>query len=217
MWERQPDEPGKAYDAFVVYRELGSVRTYRTASKRMGRARHTLEKWGRRHDWQARADAYDAFVRSVAQAEYERGVREEAERWQQRQREHREVEFEMARGLMDKAAAMLQFPLAQIVQEGDDGSTTIIKPTRWSMRDAASLADTAAKLARLSAEMAVPGGASLPQVAQEMVISDADYIGQVLSRLDESGALNRADAPADEPVRAAPAAPATGSGASDPG
>ena len=45
---------------------------------------------------------------------------------------------------------MLQFPLARVVK---DGEQTVINPIGWSMRDAAALAETASKLARLSADM----------------------------------------------------------------
>lgn len=205
LWDRQPTEPAKAYRAFTVYRDLGVGRTLRAAAKAMQRSRSLLDHWSAQWNWISRADAWDAMIRASAQAAYEQGVRAEAERWAQRQNVQRDGEWEMARALMSKAGAMLRFPLATARQEEDEEGRviTIVQPAKWSMSDAAKLADTAAKLARLAADMAVPGGATLPQSVREEVISDADYVASVLARLDEAGAFNAADPAADEQVRPA--------------
>ena len=216
LWDRQDNEPAKAYNAFTLYRDLGPERTLREAAKRLQRSRSLLDHWSADYQWVSRADAYDAAMRAQAQAGYEQGVREEAARWAMRSNEQRDGEWEMARALMSKAGAMLRFPLAVArTEEEQDGKTivTIVQPARWSLRDAAMMADVAAKLARLAADMAVPGGASMALPAKETVISDADYIASVLSRLDEAGTFDASAEVADESVRAAPAAPTTGGGA----
>jgi hypothetical protein len=215
LWDRQPEETAKAFNAFTVYRDLGSLRSIRQAAKALSRSSSLLNDWSRKYGWVVRADAYDAAIRAQQAAAYEAGIRAEAERWALRSNEQRDSEWEMARALMSKAGAMLRFPLAvATTEEGEDGKiVTIVTPTRWSLKDAATMAEVAAKLARLAADMAVPGGASVALPAQETVIGDADYIAAVLQRLDEGGLLTTADAAADEPLRAAPAAPTTDGGA----
>lgn len=212
LWDRQPEESAKAYRAFTVYRDQGPQRSIRGTARAMARSATLLKDWSSRWGWVARCTAWDAQQRAIATAGYEAGVRAEAERWAERQNVQRDSEWEMARALMSKAGAMLRFPLATATQTEDDEGrvVTIVQPSKWALRDAAVMVDVAARLARLSANMAVPGGASLP--AQEQVISDADYIADVLARLDEAGAL-AADPPADEPVRAEQAAPGTDNGA----
>lgn len=219
LWDRKPEESAKAYAAFTVYRDLGPSRTLRAAAKALQRGRSLLDHWSARYGWVVRAEAYDAQQRAIAQAAYEQGLRDEAARWARRQNEQRDEEWGMARALMGKAGAMLRFPLATARQEEDEEGRviTIVNPAKWSMRDAATMAQAAATLARLAADMAVPGGASVAQPAKETVISDADYIAEVLARLDESGALGGQPAAEDEPLRAAPAAPAAGGGATGTG
>lgn len=214
LWDRQPEESAKAYAAFTVYRDMGVGRSIRATAKAIAKSARLLKEWSARHQWVSRADAYDAAQRAIAQAGYEAGMRAEAERWALRQNEQRDGEWEMARALMSKAGAMLRFPLATATTEEVDGKVvTIVQPTRWSMRDAATMAEVAAKLARLAADMAVPGGASPALPARETVIGDAEYIAAVLQRLDEGGLLTTAAAAEDEPLRAAPAAPTTDGGA----
>ena len=219
LWDRQPEEPAKAYRAFTLYRDMGPGRTLRQAAKNLQRSRSLLNEWSGKWGWVARAEAYDAAMQTMAQAAYEQGLRTEAERWARRQNEQRDSEWAMARALMEKAGAMLRFPLATARQEEDEEGRviTIVQPAKWSMADAARLVDTGAKLARLAADMAVPGGASMPQAVREEVINDADYIASVLSRLDEAGELNAADPAEDEQVRAAPTAPTAGGGAAGTG
>ena len=68
-WERQPDEPSKAFHAFTVYRDLGpakrslaavSLDLYgeRTGCKRGAPGR--VREWSGRYRWRERAEAWDA-------------------------------------------------------------------------------------------------------------------------------------------------------------
>ena len=214
LWDRQPDESAKAYAAFTAYRDGGPQRSLRATSKQLGRSRSLLNAWSARYGWVHRAEAYDAAQRAISQAAYEQGLREEAARWAERQNEQRDEEWAMARSLMSKAGAMLRFPLATARQEVDDEGRviTIVNPAKWSMSDVPRMVDVAARLARLSANMAVPGGASTPDAVREEVIQDADYIASVLTRLDEAGQFDATDPAPDEPLRATPATPAAGGG-----
>ncbi len=69
LYERQPAEPSKAWDAFVIYRELGWERTIRKAVE-LYRAKNglkgaeitlqrRLEQWSARWGWPVRAAEWD--------------------------------------------------------------------------------------------------------------------------------------------------------------
>lgn len=59
-WERLPEEPTKAWDAFAAYRDMGSLRSLAKVGRTLGKSTTMAEEWSRRWDWVARARAYDA-------------------------------------------------------------------------------------------------------------------------------------------------------------
>jgi len=83
FWERQPDEPATAYQAFTVYRDQGITRSLRKAAAAFYAQREPdadgdqresagspesgtsgqvarFKAWSREHLWQARVEAFDA-------------------------------------------------------------------------------------------------------------------------------------------------------------
>lgn len=99
--------------------------------------REAAERWR----WKDRAEQCD-----IEQS------RQSLKAWELRQAEWRERMWDMASRLAEKAAQMMQFPLAKVKKEEGD-KTTIIEPADWRMADAAKIVETADKLARLSAGM----------------------------------------------------------------
>lgn len=65
-WERQPNEPPKAYEAFRTYLNLGAERTIRGVAEKRGECGQSsvsvrwLETWASRHGWRDRAEQWDA-------------------------------------------------------------------------------------------------------------------------------------------------------------
>lgn len=114
-----------------------------------------LKGWSADYDWQERVNRYDAQAQQREQAAYEA-------RWAERRTAEREETWHVAQALRAKVLKMLEFPLTTVEQvtarrAGPNGvqhvDMTVIKPSRWAMRDVGLLAETAAKLARLSADM----------------------------------------------------------------
>jgi len=81
-WHRQPDEPNFLYDRFLIYRALGPDRSVAEAHRRyLAREHGTTEdempdkpprSWYKsfhEYDWQARATAYDDYIRIDAERE----------------------------------------------------------------------------------------------------------------------------------------------------
>lgn len=114
-----------------------------------------LKAWSAEDSWQDRVARYDAQVQQREQSAYEA-------RWAERRAAEREETWQVAQALRAKVLKMLEFPLTTVEQvtarrAGPNGvqhvDMTVIKPSRWAMRDVGLLAETAAKLARLSADM----------------------------------------------------------------
>ena len=59
-WERQTGEGDKAWEAFVIYRDLGADRSLRLVAQRLGRSPGYLEELSRTKGWTERVAAWDA-------------------------------------------------------------------------------------------------------------------------------------------------------------
>lgn len=58
-WERRENESVKAYEAFVLYREMGSDRSIRAVAQRLGKSNALISRWSCNYNWQERIRAYD--------------------------------------------------------------------------------------------------------------------------------------------------------------
>jgi hypothetical protein len=63
-WEKRPSETPKAFEAFGVYRDLGSGRSLIGAAKVLNKGRTIVGTWSQQHDWVQRAEEYDLWVDS---------------------------------------------------------------------------------------------------------------------------------------------------------
>lgn len=58
-WERQEDESVQAYEAFVIYRDLGLARTAAKVTRELQKSRTLIQRWKRQWYWDERVLAYD--------------------------------------------------------------------------------------------------------------------------------------------------------------
>ncbi len=139
-WEQQPEEQAHMYAAARVYFDLGPERSLRVVAQRCGHKAATVARWSARHNWVARARAYDEHHLTMQDRErrelLEQAAKTEAQKWLARLQEEREEEWETARALIARAREMLASPL---------------EDTKWNWRDAGVLIEQAAKLVRLAA------------------------------------------------------------------
>jgi hypothetical protein len=61
-WARRPGESGKAYQAFVCWRDLGVTRSTTEVSRQLGKGPDLIRRWKRRWDWDHRTAAWDAHL-----------------------------------------------------------------------------------------------------------------------------------------------------------
>ena len=146
IWERMPDEPDMWYIRFKEFLNTGPGRSFlhlaNTERERKGKSalvavsaswNYSATKW----KWRERASAYDNYL-----------VNKEAERLEEKTKELNDKSFKLIEQMIAKAEQMLTFPLQTVVHEDKDvdgklvAQTTII-PSRWVMRDAASILKTA--------------------------------------------------------------------------
>ena len=59
-WEKQPDETSKAFQAFVIYRDLNlEDRSYAKVAQLLTKSRQVITDWGSKYHWQARIDEWE--------------------------------------------------------------------------------------------------------------------------------------------------------------
>lgn len=134
-WDRQPNEPGRAYEAFRVFLELGPERSTRDAFQHWSGTKAALQpsglfkSWVKDHDWKNRALAYDNHASAVAQRAIDRVTDETAEKWARRLQSSAEADWLIAEDLRAKVKVWAKMPPVQRTVTGADGkSVTILEP-----------------------------------------------------------------------------------------
>lgn len=70
IWDRQPNEPERAWAAFVMFRDAGVGRTVSAVVNALHRGHGAcIEGWAKKYNWRARTHAYDRHLDQVAQRE----------------------------------------------------------------------------------------------------------------------------------------------------
>lgn len=123
VWDKQPEETSKAYEAFTRYRDAGVAgRSLRKCSTSSAEYRQFCV-WSKENNWVARADAWDMHEEQLRRAE-----------WQKERQEMYRRHAKMAMAFQSKAMeALLQMPARKLTPA-----------------DAARFLDIASKLERLT-------------------------------------------------------------------
>jgi hypothetical protein len=69
-WERQPDETDRAWEAWLVYRDMGPTRSVAEAARKLKVSSTTINRWSTGHQWRERVKPYDRYVDKMAVAAF---------------------------------------------------------------------------------------------------------------------------------------------------
>lgn len=61
-WDRLPNETPKAWQAFLIFRDLGVARTSADVARQLGKSTELLRRWKKQWDWERRATAWDQHL-----------------------------------------------------------------------------------------------------------------------------------------------------------
>lgn len=112
IWERLKDETTKQYEAFCVYRDLGTDRSLRAVAEKLGKSEQLMSRWSAKNHWVDRSTAWDD--------EQERIERETAQKEQAKAiREMRKKHADLASAMLLKAARALKKIPDDEIKAGD--------------------------------------------------------------------------------------------------
>ena len=149
-WERREGETAKAHRALTEYCRLGVDRSLAAVGQRLGRSKALMERWSSQWEWVERAVAWDEHMSRLEQRAAEVQAAERAKVWVDRDEKLRESRYLMSQKLLDKADQMLRFPLATVTRDNPDGTTSVVKPARWTMAHAGRMIQAAFEQAQLA-------------------------------------------------------------------
>jgi hypothetical protein len=194
-WDRVKGETEQAYDAFLIYRELGPDRTQDGVRVKLGKVPAYLrgiERWARRWSWAERARAWDNHLQAERDKVAEKAAAAEARKWEQRKQAAREANYAIAERLMERAQNLLDLPTVQqrSTKTDADGRTTVTvwEPAKWTQRDLPTIAKVAADLREVAIYTLEERNAR--QVVAEVTTHDADRDRSELNSI-LSAAFNR--------------------------
>ncbi|MBQ5659309.1 MAG: hypothetical protein IIV02_07305 [Peptococcaceae bacterium] len=58
-WERQPDESDVAFEAFCVYRDMGTERSLRSVAEKLNKSSQLMGRWSGKFSWVDRVSAWE--------------------------------------------------------------------------------------------------------------------------------------------------------------
>lgn len=67
-WERLEGESVKAFEAFMIYLEMGEDRSLRAVGQRLGKSKTLIDRWSSAYGWVERTAAYDLDIQRKAHA-----------------------------------------------------------------------------------------------------------------------------------------------------
>lgn len=79
-WDRRADETTKAYEAFCIYRDMGTQRSLSKVAEKLQKSDTLMGRWSRNNDWVDRAakwdDEQDRIEREAAQKEHLKAIKD---------------------------------------------------------------------------------------------------------------------------------------------
>lgn len=74
-WDRTDKESEEAWEAFVIYRDLGTKRSLRLVAETLKKSEGLMGGWSSKHDWPNRARGYDRWQDQQMQVAWTKDMR----------------------------------------------------------------------------------------------------------------------------------------------
>lgn len=71
IYDRQPGETDKAFQAFAVYRDMGAGRTHEAVATKLAKSTTIISRWASQNNWRERVSAYDDYIDAKARKKLE--------------------------------------------------------------------------------------------------------------------------------------------------
>lgn len=178
VWDIRPDEPPKAYAAFLVYRSMGVSRTLEKAAEQLGVKPTTVSKLSIAFAWVHRADQWDAWALRQRSHSAEVRVLREAQ-----------LEANTISDLIRMTRILAKRTMLQVVQNRN----VLLTP-----QGAATLADIVVKLSRLQRGEVTDRRENVAKAARERVSEKLDRVSKALAEQVKKQVKDKGDAASGE-------------------
>ncbi len=148
-WDRRPDEPSNAFDAFRLFLEMGKARTVVAVSQAIKRyvpkgstrevaprgvpkpkklkASGQVNTWSKRFEWAARAEAFDRHEAEQRARLKDAQRAEDQDDWERRRQEHAKMAFGAGQRMFIKGMALANVACGPLVRD-DQGEFHLKDP-----------------------------------------------------------------------------------------
>jgi hypothetical protein len=151
-WDRQPQEPPRAFQHFCTYRDLGPERTLEKVGKHWGVSQSLMEQESARWNWTGRSDQWDAHVQSTHDRAY---LTEAARQGRTRAQAHRALLGKALEALRQLDLSKVKLSeIASAVKVASEGMR--LEEGLETARVSMELTDARTILSRLPAEVRTP-------------------------------------------------------------
>ena len=141
VFEQQPRESAKAFEAFSVYLGMGPERSLAAVAQKLAKSRQLLKRWSAKFDWPGRVQAQAAYLAIVEREATEALAREKGAEWLKRQQTLRQTEWEMH----EKCIAAAKRGLAAFMER---------EKVYANLADISRMLEVASRLGRLASGLA---------------------------------------------------------------
>ena len=141
-WEQRiewsPRETDTAYEAFLIYRDLGRGRTIPAVAERLQKSGGLIARWSRTHDWGVRCSEWDSHLQRESDAHKLKLFHETRKADWEKAMSQRELDWQVVTMFKRKALTMASHPAT--TQTTEDGKTVIFAAKPDTFNAAGSLA-----------------------------------------------------------------------------
>lgn len=75
LWERQPGETTKQFEAFAIYRDMGMDRSLSKVARELSKSKQLLTRWSSANNWVDRCEAYDVEQDRLLRAQQQKDIK----------------------------------------------------------------------------------------------------------------------------------------------